>query len=171
MILAGTGHRPKYCPCKYDDNHPWLSALRGRIANVLKVNNISMVITGMAIGFDTWLAEEAMKQGLEIHAYIPFEGQSRTWPTKSKLKYQEIIKYSSQVNFFEEEITTIPIDNKEKVKSFEYMKKCFLLRDKAMIDNADLVISLLDPKINHGGTFYTVNYAKKNNKPIINVWE
>jgi len=31
MIICGTGHRPKFCPCKYKDVHPWLDKLKGDI--------------------------------------------------------------------------------------------------------------------------------------------
>ena len=31
LVIAATGHRPKYCPCKYKENHPWLDDLKNRL--------------------------------------------------------------------------------------------------------------------------------------------
>lgn len=60
MILAGTGHRPKYLPCRYNENHPWLISLKNKIREKLDELRPSAVISGVAIGFDTWLAQSAL---------------------------------------------------------------------------------------------------------------
>lgn len=82
MIIAGTGHRPKYCPCKYDENHPWLFDLKERLGiylgiwkNTLLNKEKLIVRSGMAIGWDTWLAEEALVMDIEVHCFVPFKGQ------------------------------------------------------------------------------------------------
>jgi len=154
MIVAGTGHRPKYCPCGYAERHPWLQVLRSMLYDELMESSFHTVITGMAIGFDTWLAEAALQANLSVHAYIPFRGQGEKWPSKSRRIYNEILEASAEVHYISE----------------EYSPDAFLKRDRAMIDAADHVFALLNPAVESGGTFYTVNYAQGVGKPVTNFW-
>ena len=39
-----------------------------------------------------------------------------------------------------------------------------------MVDNADTIITLWNPKVKKGGTYYTLQYAKRQQKPIYNFW-
>lgn len=159
LVIAATGHRPKYCPCKYKENHPWLDDLKNRLYADLDVGynsgQIDFLITGMAIGFDTWIAEVALELDIPIHAYIPFTGQESQWPTSSKEKYRDIISKSAKV-------VTL---NKE------YHPRAFTERDKAMVDNADMVMALLNPMAEEGGTFYTVKYAMSKKLKVENYWK
>jgi uncharacterized phage-like protein YoqJ len=155
MIIAGTGHRPKYCPCLYNENHEWLISLRGRIRKELEEHSPEAVISGMAIGFDTWLAEEAMKLGIDVHAYIPFEGQGGNWPRESQERYQKILDYSAKHIYI--------------AKS--YTNQAFIIRDRMMVEDSHLVLALLNKELIKSGTYYTVSYAKSKNRPVINLWE
>lgn len=158
LVIAATGHRPKYCPCKYKENHPWLNDLKNRLYADLGAGynsgQIQYLITGMAIGFDTWIAEVALELGIPVHAYIPFAGQENRWPTSSKEKYKDIISKSQNV-------VTI---------SKEYHPKAFIERDKAMVDNCNMVMALLNPVVEEGGTFYTVKYAVSKKLKVENYW-
>lgn len=154
MIVAGTGHRPKFCPCKYDHGHPWLRTLKLNLAKALRDLDVKTVISGMAIGWDTWLAQAALDLEIPVHAYVPFPEQGKTWPTDSRKEYERILNLSDLVIYI----------------SNSYSDEAFLKRDRAMVDDCDQVFSLLNPEANSGGTFYTVKYAEKNNKPITNFW-
>lgn len=154
MIIAGTGHRPKYLPCKYNDKHPWLLLLKEKLRIELTKLSPEAVISGMAIGWDTWLAQCALELNVPVWAYVPFPEQGSTWPTKSKKEYQNIIDKSAIVLY----------------TSDSYNKECFFTRDRKMMEDCDHVFSLLDPNIKSGGTYYTVQYAKKLKLPITNFW-
>lgn len=158
LVIAGTGHRPKYCPCKYNEKHPWLIDLKNRLYADLDVGwntgRVSSIITGMAIGWDTWLAEVALDVGIPVQAYVPFESQGEKWPAKTKENYNKILDQCQNVLFI----------------SKTYNPQVFFKRDRAMIDDCDLVFSLLNPLADAGGTYYTVQYAKENKKPIENYW-
>jgi hypothetical protein len=39
-----------------------------------------------------------------------------------------------------------------------------------MVDDSDEVFALLSPEATAGGTFFTVKYAEKQNKPVTNFW-
>ncbi len=160
MIVAGTGHRPKYCPCKYKKKHPWLDNLRGRLKFYLKSLDATskhgiIVRAGGAIGWDTWLANAALELGLELHLYLPFPDQGSQWPTDSRTEYERIKELADKVNF----------------TSDKYYPKVFLHRDLEMITGSDQVVSLLNPEVSSGGTFYTVQEAKKLDIDVINFWK
>ena len=156
MIIAGTGHRPKYCPCKYDEDHEWFQQLKSRLMTAFSQYDsvIEHVISGMAIGWDTWIAEIALECDLPVHAYVPFRGQGSKWPPSSQKRYRDILDKADHVLYVSE----------------EYSHDAFLKRDRAMVDAATNVFSLLNPVVEKGGTFYTVNYAKSNKVPVTNFW-
>lgn len=161
MIIAGTGHRPEYCPCKYKESHPWLNDLKNRLSYYLGIWNHTIgdedliIRTGMAIGWDTWLAETALEMDLEIHAFVPFPGQEKAWPTKSREKYQKILDKSKEVCYTAD----------------KYHPRVFLDRDDAMITGVDKVVALLNPEAESGGTYYTVKKAESMNLEVINFWK
>lgn len=154
MIVAGTGHRPKFCPCKYKFNHPWLIELKKTLRQKLLEFNVRTVISGVAIGWDTWIAEEALSLEIPVHAYVPFKGQHLKWTSDSREKYESILEASEKIIYVNE----------------EYRPDAFFQRDREMVDNCEHVFALLNPEFNSGGTFYTVNYAKENKKPVTNFW-
>jgi len=53
LVLAGTAHRPKFCPCGYKNNHPWLDQLRADLSSYLSNYKNAIVRSGGAIGWDS----------------------------------------------------------------------------------------------------------------------
>ena len=155
MIIAGTGHRPKYCPCKYNEKHEWLLNLKVDIKNKLLELGAAGVISGMAIGFDTWLAQVALDMGLQLRCYVPFIGQGDNWPSNSKKEYNRILDLASSIEFI----------------SNSYSNEAFLKRDRRMIDDCNEVFALLNPESTSGGTYYTVQYALENKKKVHHLWQ
>lgn len=154
MIIAGTGHRPQFCPCGFNENHPWLLTLKSKISESLGELGPSIVISGMAIGYDTWLAESALALNIPLHAYVPFQGQGLKWPTESYKKYQSILDKASKVLYTSE----------------SYAKDVFFIRDKAMVDACTNVLALWNPEKKSGGTYYTLQYAETRHRNIRNLW-
>lgn len=158
LIIAGTGHRPKYCPCKYNEKHPWLVDLKRRLYADLDVGwnsqQIEYVISGMAIGFDTWLAEVCLDIGIPVHAYVPFKGQESKWIPSAIEHYNNILSKCENIVYI----------------ANSYSNKAFLDRNKAMVDKCDILFALADPYNLDSGTAHTVEYAKKQNKEIENYW-
>ena len=152
MIIAGTGHRPAFCPCKYDESHEWFVSVRSTLVECLQAfkDETKYVISGVAIGWDTWLAEAALEVGVPVHAYAPFRDQGKKWPPSSQKRYRNILDKADKVLYISE----------------EYSNEAFLKRDRAMVDAATQVYALLNPVVEKGGTFYTVNYAKRNKTPV-----
>lgn len=154
-IICGTGHRPKLCPCGYNEDHAWFLELDQRLDRLLTHISPKAVIAGCALGFDTWLAETALNLGIPLHSYVPFKGQGENWPKKSQKRLEKLLDRSEVVRYTAE----------------SYEKSCFLKRDREMVDNSEAVVALWNPEAMSGGTYYTIQYARKNSLPIINVWK
>ena len=154
MIIAGTGHRPQFCPCGFVDPHPWIDSLKNNMSDKLKLFNVKIIISGGAIGLDTWIAELALHLEIPLHMYVPFKTQGSNWPAAARKRYDSILERATVIRYVSE----------------DYSKGAFLKRDRAMVDAADHIFSLLNPLANSGGTYYTVEYAKEKNKPVTNFW-
>ena len=129
-------------------------ALMDRVIENLIKNGCRRFLCGMAKGFDLAAAESVIAlmgdyPGIELVACIPCKGQSDKFSSADKARYERILQSCS-------EIVTL---------SEEYYAGCMHFRDRYMVDNCDTVVCYLRRK--SGGTFYTVNYAKKLGKKII----
>lgn len=108
---------------------------------------------GMATGFDMICAEIVLRHkknyDIRLCACIPCEAQSKYYGAKDKLRYEKILSAC------DERITLYQ----------EYNAGCMQERDRFLVDNSDVIVCYLRKK--YGGTYYTVNYAKKCGKKII----
>lgn len=154
MILAATGHRPKDLPCKYDEGHPWLVPVLRNLRAYLLKSEPNVVISGMALGWDTWVAEEALILGIKLWCYIPFKEQSALWGNIAKKRYNSILNKADRVELTSEVFT----------------KEAYLKRNKMMVDDADRIIALWNPARTQGGTFHAINYATRKQKHVKNFW-
>ena len=108
---------------------------------------------GMAIGFDMLAAETVLRHkenyDIKLCACIPCDGQSKYFSLKDKERYEKILCACDEKIIF----------------STEYTPGCMQERDRFLVDNCDVLVSYL--RKNYGGTHYTVSYARKQNKKII----
>ena len=108
---------------------------------------------GMATGFDMLAAEIVLRYkesyNLNLCACIPCEAQSKYYSVKDKRRYEKILCASDEKIVF----------------SSEYVEGCMQERDRFLVDNCDVIVCYLRKK--YGGTYYTVNYAKTQDKKII----
>jgi uncharacterized phage-like protein YoqJ len=157
MIYAGTGHRPQFLPCKFNENDKWLERTLVDLEKWLRRNesNIEYIISGGAIGWDTWLAECARFFNIPYKIYAPFKGQENKWPTVAKERYDEMLTYAREVIYVRE----------------AFSKQAFLYRDQKMVDDANEVLALWNPSHKSGGTYHTISYAESQGKKIYNFWK
>lgn len=142
---AFTGHR--VLDSRFDIN-----LLDRVILNLIK-SGARNFYCGMASGFDMYAAEIVLKYKenypVRLCACVPCEEQSKYFSSEDKLRYKNILCAADEKIVF----------------SSEYVAGCMQERDRFLVDNCDVLVSYLRKKT--GGTFYTVNYAKKQNKKII----
>lgn len=153
MIICGTGHRPTKLGGYGTEASVRL--IRVAEAELFRIKP-TRVISGMALGWDTALAQAAIKLNIPFSAYIPFKGQESMWPRKSQDEYHDLLVMASEY-----------IIISEGGYSVEKMQ----IRNEAMVDACKLVLALWDGT--SGGTANCLNYARMIGKPIINchsVW-
>lgn len=131
------------------------NCLRSAITDCIK-DGMTNFIAGGALGFDT-LAEQVVIElkhkypqiTLTLALPCPPEEQTARWSESQRIVYNEIL------NKADETVIISP----------HYINGCMQKRNRFMVDNSTKLICYL--RQNRGGTFYTVNYALKNDKIII----
>lgn len=152
-----TGHRPQGFPFKYGKDKKrhkvYLKALEEKIKLAITEYGITNFISGMALGVDQDFAETVLKLRndfpITLECAIPCPNQTLNWDVKDKLRYESILKRADEINIISE----------------RYTAECMLKRNRYMVDKSELIIAVFNG-IKKGGTWYTIDYATKNNKRI-----
>ena len=154
MKICVTGHRPNKL-YGYNLLQPKYLELINKFKDILRKENCTEAITGMALGVDTIFAMavlELKEEGYDIklHCAIPCKNHSSKWFKESVDKYNEILSKA--------DIIKIVTDD-------TYQAWMMQKRNEYMVDLADKVIAVWDGS--NSGTANCVRYAKKQSKEII----
>ncbi len=159
LTVAFTGYRPDKMPFTESDTDATYRAFRESLSAVISrllERGATHFISGVAMGFDIWAAEEILKEkkktpSIHLECAIPFPAQADTWQKDYKKRREKILKEA------DESVTL----------SKEYTKECFFVRNRYMVDKSDVVVCAYDGQ--RGGTAYTVNYALEKKKIVIRI--
>lgn len=143
MRLGVTGHR------SFVDTD---ETRRMRIWDILR--GADVVYTGMALGFDRYIAEVCYENGIPFVACIPFEGQEAMWHEADKQRYRTLLDAAQKVMY---------------VCVGGYANWKYLKRNEYIVDNTDMMLAYWDSKPS-GGTYHCISYAKTRGKKVINVY-
>jgi len=157
--VAFTGYRPDKLPFREDERDGNYKRFRNTLKRVigrLCELGYNQFISGVARGFDTWVAEDVLEikeqySEATLECAIPFPAQAEKWRFKDRLRREEILKRADSTT----------------VTSPEYSNSCFFVRNRYMVDKADVIVCCYDGKA--GGTAYTVDYARQMRKIIIQI--
>ncbi len=126
-----------------------------RVVEGLARRGIKTFYCGMARGFDLAAAETVLKfkarYGLRLVACVPYDGQAEYFPFSDRERYADILSFCDEKRVFSE----------------GYNRYCMFARDRYMADNSSVLVCYLRKK--SGGTYYTLNYAKKLGLKIIEI--
>ena len=107
----------------------------------------------MALGVDLDFAEIVLKlkkkYPITLGCALPCKNQIYKWNCQDQMRYSIILECA----------------DRKIITSFFYTKGCMLERNRYMVDQSDIVIAVFNG-IKRGGTWYTLNYAQKENKQI-----
>lgn len=142
-IIAGTGHRPQKLGNEWEGKGPISEFIIEQVQKIIDEKKPARIISGMALGFDTILAELAIKNNIPLTAAIPFEGQESRWNEKAKKKYFEILNN--------------PLTTKKYVCEPGYAPYKMQKRNQWMVDECTVLIAVWDGT--EGGTGNCVKYA------------
>lgn len=154
MILAVTGHRPDKLGGYDRKTFDRLCSL----AEVwLREINPDLVLTGVALGWDSAVAEACTFLKLPYVAAVPFVGQDKKWRGPSKVAYRSYLERAQVV---------------EVVCSGPYAPWKMLKRNQWMNDRADELLALYNGH-RYGGTFHCVDDMTRRfpDKKIHNAWK
>lgn len=153
-----TGHRPQNLPWRSNEEDirciKMKELLRQEILRAIN-NGYNVFISGMALGFDIICAEMVLElkkkyKNIKLMGTIPCKTQDKLWKEKDKQRYRKVLSQ---------------LDNIRCIYDDYIGPKCMLERNRFMINNSSLVITLFDGK--NGGTKKTIDYAKEQNINVI----
>lgn len=157
MIVAATGHRPKYLkdftPDPHDDHTT--DILVHEAAMELVNHDIKQVLSGGAEGWDYAVARAAQELAIPLTLIIPYKGFSERFTEIWRERYMTIVENGATVEYV--------THNKHT--------RAFFQRNEVLVKRADLMLALLDPSSKKGGTLHCVNSAKTHNVEVVNLWQ
>ena len=124
------------------------------IENLYTLSGVDTFISGGALGFDTLAAEaviEAKRRHPDIRLVfaLPCTDHSKLWRESDASKFRVLSLYASEIFCMRE----------------SYTRGCMHERNRFMLQNSLYCVSYC--RKNSGGTFYTVNEAKKMGRTLI----
>jgi uncharacterized phage-like protein YoqJ len=147
-VWFGTGHRP-------DKIGAQEAYVRQQIRARLYTHRPGKVISGMALGFDTWWADEALKMGVDVIAAVPFFGQEDRWPEKYKVEYRDLLKRIGKVYML----------HMLRPSSSEEAAKWLQERNEWMVNNSHAGVGCSNGDA-AGGTANCLRYARSRQIPV-----
>lgn len=143
-VVGVTGHRVLEHPI-----YVVKARLRKLFSNKLKP---SLVITGMAIGFDQVVADFCMENNIPFLAAVPFVGQESLWLDPVKASYRNLLDHATEVVV---------------VNTGEYEPWKLMARNQWIVDRSDALVEYLLHE--HGGTWDCHNRIVTTGKPVYNI--
>lgn len=146
MIVAFTGHRPDKLG-GYNNNSPLNKKIRHAIHDKLIELKPELVITGGALGVDTFAAVECHSLAIPYWVVSPCQNHGSNWPKVSQTIYRIICENAARHIQFDK----------------PYSPKAMQERNEFMVDHCDILIAVWDGS--PGGTANCVAYAKSPEEP------
>jgi uncharacterized phage-like protein YoqJ len=152
-----SGYRPEKLPWGLNEEAERCIKLKKKLYDVVQavyVSGIRHFICGMARGSDMYFCETVLALREEhpeitLEAALPCEEQAAKWTEAQRNRYFLLIQ---QCDY-------------ETYVSRRYTPDCMLRRNRYMVDNSSLLITVYDGRF--GGTMHTVGYAETKGLEII----
>lgn len=155
-VCCFTGNRPHKLPWGEDESDLRCKAAKRHIEQTvseLAESGITLFVSGMAKGGDTYFAEAVLKlkesKPVFLECAVPCPEQTNGWSEADKRRYGKILAASDYVTYV----------------SPSYTRSCMFKRNIYMAEKSSVIITL-DYETS-GGTAQTVAYAKKLGLKII----
>jgi uncharacterized phage-like protein YoqJ len=148
MILGITGHRPPGLGCDYGYNFEDIQykKILNAITRKLKELKPTQIISGMALGADTYAVQAALQLDIGYIAAIPFEGQENKWPMKAQDYYCHLLREADDVVI---------------VSSGGYSPDKMNIRNRWIVNNSNGLLAIWNGSTG-SGTYNCIDYARTN---------
>ncbi len=135
-----------------------LTVILKQCLRILISHGACRFLAGGALGFDTIAALSVLELKKEyphitLELILPCKNQTKMWNEKSRALYGDILSKADRVIYLHE----------------TYTSTCMHDRNRRLVDECDLCVAYLEHS--GGGTAYTVAYALKNCKELLNLAE
>lgn len=154
-----TGHRRLPAHCK-----PMLVQKLRSTVSYLYAHGVTDFYAGGAIGFDTLAATAIIDlrrehTGMRLFLELPFLNQTDNWKEDEKRIYDFIVSQADGIHYA----------CAETVHTASRCRTLLLTRNRTMVDKC--LHGIVYYSGIHGGTEYTVRYAEKMNRELVNLAE
>jgi uncharacterized phage-like protein YoqJ len=158
MTYGFTGHRPpKLGWYSKEDQQKFYKFAYHIIKNNLDIC-LDKTIIGMAQGWDMAAAQACFIFDVPYIAAVPYPGQELVWPDEyTRALYRSLLGTAQQVVY----VSQYTMGN--AVKALQ-------LHNQWIVDHSEKLIVLWD-KVESGGTWNCVKYARRQKVEVINVWK
>lgn len=144
LILGVTGHRPDKLPADRPRLVRFASAM-------IELHAPAKVLTGMALGWDSIIAEACRRLRVPFDAYIPGLRQDLRWSPEDSLQYHFLLNKAARVV----RVTDGPCDD-----------AAFEARNRRLVDDCTRLAAFWNGTL--GGTANCVRYAVSVRRPYDN---
>ncbi len=154
--VSFTGYRESKLPF-FGEDDPFLEEFKERLSGTileLIKDGAREFYSGMALGVDTYAAEAVLRARerfpeISLIAVVPCSDQDKLWNGAQQRRYRGLLAQCGRI------ITISP----------HYEKGCMHKRNRALVELCDILVAVYDGK--PGGTRYTIDYARKIGRKII----
>jgi uncharacterized phage-like protein YoqJ len=163
LVVCAVGMRPEYLTyfgkaIYYPDKAEWYQHMDKQLVHMLQTwlerYPVKEVFSSLALGFETALAEAALKCHIPFHAVLPFEHLPDKWSSEHKQRFQNLLGKASTTYV----VSPGPYQPWKQGKALMYnLSRC------------DLVLTLWDEKEKH--TKATLKAVEKAQKEMIPMWD
>lgn len=153
MILTVTGHRPPRVG-GYKTPNPVYDAIMEALDRSLVDMRPELVITGMALGVDQWVAELCIQNDIPFLAAIPMDNFDAKWIPESRTHYQLLLSLAQRIHVVSPGVP--------------YRSELMNIRNRWMVDQGDQVLAVYDGlgATEGSGTANTISYASRVGKHV-----
>jgi hypothetical protein len=151
MIVTGIAPTPKYIRERRNAPSPELVYLAKK---ALIQNNATGLITSLAWGWEQALVKAAIELDIPFTTAVPFPGRDAEFEREDRVQYLDLLAHSSEVYRISE----------------CYTDTALLEGHLWQVDHAGMLLALWEYNFD-SETFCVIDYAMKQNRQVINLWE
>lgn len=152
-IVGGTGHRDFTTA----DATQWTWEQLPRCMGWLRDRaNTEIWISGMGRGFDLRAARAALRAGLQLWAFIPFEEQPARWSREDRREWSALRALAAETRVIGAIPAAIPADRRHRAAT-----RLLFARNTAVLDECHALVAAWEPERTRGGTYGTLRVATR----------